>query len=333
MNFPYSLIRFMLKQSKNSIITLFFIFFSASVVAEETYDALSLLNKMTKAVQTRDYQIHFVFQDKDQYATTLEYNHLGAEKKENINAQLLYLEGPAKEIILHNNTTSYFQPDSPSFSISSSRITEAFPDIIYNDFDSLADIYDFILLGKARTANRGAQLVKVIAKDNDRYNYVIWIDDENFLPLRIDLLDEDNDIVNQLKVVDIDKDFDAKKFKNYIDNRTYPILLSIDKQNNLLDAWRLAWLPKGFKEIAAYNVNFYSSDIATKLFSDGVFSFTVNVSLEQASQLNQIIQQGGRTIFSTNMGNKNIIIIGNLPQVTIEKIAQNIVEKSPENSR
>jgi Negative regulator of sigma E activity len=323
----------MLKQSKNSIITLFFIFFSASVVAEETYDALSLLNKMTKAVQTRDYQIHFVFQDKDQYATTLEYNHLGAEKKENINAQLLYLEGPAKEIILHNNTTSYFQPDSPSFSISSSRITEAFPDIIYNDFDSLADIYDFILLGKARTANRGAQLVKVIAKDNDRYNYVIWIDDENFLPLRIDLLDEDNDIVNQLKVVDIDKDFDAKKFKNYIDNRTYPILLSIDKQNNLLDAWRLAWLPKGFKEIAAYNVNFYSSDIATKLFSDGVFSFTVNVSLEQASQLNQIIQQGGRTIFSTNMGNKNIIIIGNLPQVTIEKIAQNIVEKSPENSR
>ena len=333
MNFPYSLIRFMLKQSKNSIITLFFIFFSASVVAEETYDALSLLNKMTKAVQTRDYQIHFVFQDKDQYATTLEYNHLGAEKKENINAQLLYLEGPAKEIILHNNTTSYFQPDSPSFSISSSRITEAFPDIIYNDFDSLADIYDFILLGKARTANRGAQLVKVIAKDNDRYNYVIWIDDENFLPLRIDLLDEDNDIVNQLKVVDIDKDFDAKKFKNYIDNRTYPILLSIEKQNNLLDAWRLAWLPKGFKEIAAYNVNFYSSDIATKLFSDGVFSFTVNISLEQASQLNQIIQQGGRTIFSTNMGNKNIIIIGNLPQVTIEKIAQNIVEKSPENSR
>ena len=333
MNFLYSLIRRNLKQSNNFIITLFFIFFSVSVMADETHDALSLLNKMTKAVQIRDYQIHFVSQDKDQYATTFEYNHLGADKKENINAQLLYLEGPAKEIILHNNTTSYFQPDSPSFSISSSRITEAFPDVIYNDFNSLANIYDFILLGKARTANRGAQLVKVIAKDKDRYSYVIWIDDENFLPLRIDLLDEDNDIVNQLKVVDLDRDFDAKKFKNYIDNRTYPILLSIEKQNNLLDAWHLAWLPKGFKEIAAYNVNFYSSDIATKLFSDGVFSFTVNVSLEQASQLNQIIQQGGRTIFSTNMGNKNIIIIGNLPQVTIEKIAQNIVEKSPENSR
>jgi negative regulator of sigma E activity len=333
MNFLFSLINIKLKQSKNLIITLFFIFFSTSAMADKTNEALSLLNAMGKAVQTRDYQVHFVSQDRGQFAKTFEYNHLGAVKKENINAQLLYLEGSAKEIILHNNTTSYFQPDSPAFSIASSRITEAFPDVLYNDFNSLVGIYDFVLLGKTRTANRGAQLVKIIAKDKDRYSYIIWIDDETFLPLRVDLIDDDNDIVNQLKIVDIDENFDAKKFKNYIDNRTYPILLSIEKQDNLLDAWRLAWLPKGFKEIAAYNVNFYNSDIATKLFSDGVFSFTVNVSLEQASQSNQIIQQGGRTIFSTNLGNKNIIIIGNLPEATIEKIAQNIVEKSPETFR
>ena len=333
MNFLFSLIKIKLKQSNNFIITLFFILSSTSAMAEGTSEALNLLNKMGKAVQTSDYQIHFVSQDKEQFASTFEYNHLGAAKKENISAQLLYLEGPAKEIILHNNTTSYFQPDNPSFSIASSRITEAFPDVIYNDFNSLVSIYDFILLGKTRTANRGAQLVKIIAKDKDRYSYVIWIDDETYLPLRIDLINDDNDIVNQFKVVDIDTNFDAQKFKNYIGNQSYPILLSIEKENNLLDAWRLAWLPKGFKEIAAYNVNFYGSDIATKLFSDGVFSFTVNVSLEQASQPNQLIQQGGRTIFSINFDNKNIIIIGNLPEATIERIAQNIVEKSSETSR
>ena len=333
MNFLFSLIKIKLKQSNNFIITLFFILSSTSAMAEGTSEALNLLNKMGKAVQTSDYQIHFVSQDKEQFASTFEYNHLGAAKKENISAQLLYLEGPAKEIILHNNTTSYFQPDNPSFSIASSRITEAFPDVIYNDFNSLVSIYDFILLGKTRTANRGAQLVKIIAKDKDRYSYVIWIDDETYLPLRIDLINDDNDIVNQFKVVDIDTNFDAQKFKNYIGNQSYPILLSIEKENNLLDAWRLSWLPKGFKEIAAYNVNFYGSDIATKLFSDGVFSFTVNVSLEQASQPNQLIQQGGRTIFSTNFDNKNIIIIGNLPEATIERIAQNIVEKSSETSR
>ncbi|KDN11052.1 Sigma factor RpoE negative regulatory protein RseB precursor [Gilliamella apicola] len=252
---------------------------------------------------------------------------MGAPVKEDINAYLRYLEGSDKEIILHKGITSYFQPNSSSFSITSSRIIEAFPDVVYNNFNDLKDVYDFIFLGKARTANRSAKLVKIIAKEQDRYSYVIWIDDETFLPIRIDLLDQNSDIINQIKVIQLDKNFDKKEQLDYINSRNYPILLSIEKQNNAFDQWRLAWLPKGFKEVAAYNLNFYSSDIATKLFSDGVFSFTVNISSEQAKQSNQIIQQGGRTIFSTNLGHKNIIIIGNLPRTTVERIAQNIVQK------
>ncbi|OTQ06595.1 hypothetical protein B5S43_02550 [Gilliamella apicola] len=316
-----------LKQSIKFIVTLFLMLFTLSAYSENNDKALLLMNSMHKAVKTSTYQIHLLSQDKDQYVTTYEYSHLGSEKQNDIKAQLLYLEGPAKEIILNNGVTSYFQPDSASFSITSPRITEAFPDVIYNDFNQLVDVYDFILLGKTRTANRSAQLVKMIAKDKDRYSYIIWIDDENFLPLRIDLLDQNGEIISQQKVVNLDEKFDPKEIKEYIDSRNYPILLSIEKQNDILEVWRLAWLPRGFKEIAAYNVNFYNSDIATKLFSDGVFSFTVNVSSEQSSQLNQLITQGDRTIFSTNINNKNIIIIGNLPKVTIERIAQNIVEK------
>lgn len=327
MNCSYYLNKLKIKQSIKFIITLFLLLFTFTAYAENTDKALELLNSMHKAVKTSNYQIHLLSQDKDQYATTYEYSHLGSEKQDDIKAQLLYLEGPAKEIILNNGITSYFQPDSASFSITSPRITEAFPDVIYNDFSQLVDIYDFILLGKTRTANRSSQLVKIIAKDKDRYSYIIWIDDENYLPLRIDLLDQNGEIIGQQKVVDLDEKFDSKEIKEYIDSRNYPILLSIEKQNDILDVWHLAWLPKGFKEIAAYNVNFYNSDIATKLFSDGVFSFTVNVSSEQSNQLNQLIMQGDRTIFSTNINNKNIIIIGNLPKVTIERIAQNIVEK------
>ncbi|NUF26534.1 sigma E regulatory protein, MucB/RseB [Gilliamella bombicola] len=323
----YNFLLHCVKQSENIIFALFFAFFSASIYADDTNDALALLNKMNHAAQTQDYRIHFLSQDKDQYATTFEYSHLGATSKEAVNACLRYLEGPDKEIILHKGITSYFQPDSPSFSITSSRIIEVFPDVIYNNFNDLKDIYDFIILGKARTANRSAQLVKIVAKEKDRYSYVIWIDDETYLPIRVDLLDQNNDIISQLKVIQLDDKFDKKQIISYINGRTYPILLSIEKQNNLLDQWRLAWLPQGFKEIAAYNLNFYSSDIATKLYSDGVFSFTVNISSEQAKQSNQIIQQGGQTIYSTNLGHKNIIVIGNLPRTTVERIAQNIIQK------
>lgn len=327
MKLLYYFVPHFIKQSRNFIFTLFFVFFSASIYANDTDDALTLLNKMHHAAQTQNYHIHFLFEDKDQYATTFEYSHLGAANKNDINACLRYLEGPNKEIILHNGVTSYFQPDSPSFSITSPRIIEAFPDVIYNNFNDLSEFYDFILLGKARTANRSAQQVKIIAKEKDRYSYLIWIDDQTYLPIRVDLLDQNNNIINQIKVIQLDENFDKKKQLDYINNRTYPVLLSIEKQDSAFDQWRLAWLPKGFKEIAAYNLNFYNSDIATKLFSDGVFSFTVNISSEQAKQSHQIIQQGGRTIYSTNLGHKNIIIIGNLPHTTLERIAQNIIQK------
>ncbi|WP_085247417.1 MucB/RseB C-terminal domain-containing protein [Gilliamella mensalis] len=327
MKLPNYFVQHFIKQSRNIIFTLFFAFFSVSIYANDTEDALALLNKMNHAVQTQDYRIYFLSQDKNQYVTTFEYNHLGAVKKEDINACLRYLEGPDKEIILHKGVTSYFQPDSPSFSITSSRIIEAFPDVIYSNLNELKDVYDFIALGKARTANRSVQLIKIVAKEQDRYSYVIWIDDETYLPIRIDLLDQNSDIINQIKVLQLDKNFDKKALANYINSRSYPILLSIEKQNNAFEQWQLAWLPKGFKEIAAYNLNFYSSDIATKLFSDGVFSFTINISSDQVKQSNQIIQQGGRTIYSTNVGHKNIIVIGNLPRTTVERIAQNIIQK------
>ncbi len=323
------------KKRKVSISTLFFILFTllASVVfspaALAADAAIELLSKMNQAVQTQNYRMYFLTQEKDQYVTTYEYSHLGSQQNDRY-AHLLYLEGPAKEIILHNGVTSYFQPDSTSFSISSSRITEAFPDVIYNNFNELSDSYDFVLIGKTRTANRTAQLVRIVAKDKDRYSYVIWIDDETHLPIRIDLTDLNNELVQQIKVIELDSNFDKKKMKDYINTRNYPILLAIEKQDDELDNWHLLWLPKGFKEIAAYNVSFYSDDIATKLYSDGVFSFTVNISDENIKQSDEVIQQGARTIFSTHVANKNVVIIGNLPLTTIEQIARNIAEKPPQ---
>ncbi|MDF7671268.1 MucB/RseB C-terminal domain-containing protein [Orbaceae bacterium ESL0721] len=336
-----------IKQRKKLLLplfSLFFILFSLPLYATDTEQAITLLNKMSNAVKTQNYQLYFVTQERDQYVTTYQYSHLGNIHLGNINgdsksndfsqsanmAHLLHLEGSAKEIILHNNITSYFQPESASFSISSPRIVEAFPDVVYNDFNRLTDVYDFILLGKTRTANRSVQLVKIIAKERDRYSYIIWIDDETYLPLRIDLNDLNNELLQQMKVIELNRNFNTKKMLDYISNRTYPILLAIEKKSSESDEWRLSWLPKGFKEMAAYNVNFYNSDIATKLYSDGIFSFTVNVSDEKSNQSNQVIKQGGKTIFSTNLNRQNIIIIGDLPLTTIERIAQSIdnVQKS-----
>lgn len=286
---------------------------------------MTILNNMQDAVLHTDYKISIVLEESSDFSNTLQYRYLGAN---NLNyGNLIFLEGAPKEIILHDNIVSYFQSDSIAFSLSANRIIEAFPDVVYNDFSKLTDSYDFILLGKARTANRSSQLVRIVPKDKDRYNYVIWIDDKTHLPLRIDLLDLNSKIIKQIKVVTLDLDFNKTAFQSYIEDRDYPILFPIDKETSERNSWQVGWLPKGFKENAAYNINFNQSGIDTKLFSDGIFSFTVNVSELSNNDATHVVTQGARTVYSTNLNNMNIVIIGDLPFETIERIAQSIKTK------
>lgn len=285
--------------------------------------ALFILENMQAALLHSDYQIYFVVEESTDDSMTLRYRYLN--DIDGNYAQLLYLESSMKEIILHDNIVSYFQPDSVSFSFPAKRIIEAFPDFIYMDFNELNEYYDFILLGKARTANRSSKLIRIIPKDKDRYNYVVWIDEQSSLPLRIDLLDLESNIIHQMKVLSLDEHFDKKEFKADLDSRNYPILLPINKEPAEFDSWQLDWIPKGFQEKAAYNVNFEQSNIDTRLFSDGIFSFSVNISNALPSEKStHVVNQGIKTIYSTSNNNMNIVIIGNLPLETIERIAQSI---------
>ncbi|WP_392560258.1 MucB/RseB C-terminal domain-containing protein [Orbus mooreae] len=328
-----------LKQLKISLVAFLFMFsFSVSAssaiqnnssdspVTSANDSPISILYNMQDAVLHSDYQIYYVVEESAEDSRTLRYRHLNIN--DNSYAQLLYLEGSAKEIILYADTVSYFQPESASFSFPTKRIIEAFPDVIYSNFNELSKYYDFVLLGKARTANRNSKLIRIVPKDKDRYNYVVWIDDESHLPLRIDLLDLETNIIRQQKVLSVDMNFDKQKFKNNLESRNYPILFPANSKNKDFNSWQVNWLPNGFTESAAYNVNYEQLTIDTRLFSDGIFSFTVNVSeASSPEKTTHIVTQGIKTIYSTNLNNMNVVIIGNIPLDTIEKIAKNISNK------
>lgn len=286
---------------------------------------IAMLNNMQQAVLNTDYQISFVTQEPSQFSNILKYTHIGSDNSND--GSLLYLEGPLKEIILHNNIVSYFQSDSESFSLPTNRIIEVFPDFIYHDFNQLTKYYDFVLLGKSRTANRSSQLIRILPKDKDRYNYILWLDEKTNLPLRIDLLDQNSKIIKQMKVLTLDTDFNKVKFKQYIEQLKYPILFPVDKGTAELGAQQVTWLPKGFTSKINHNINLHQTDIDSQLFSDGIFSFTIYLSKVANEKFSYSLEQGDTTIYTTNLDDVNIVIIGDLPLETIERIAKSIKNK------
>ena len=57
-------------------------------------------------------------------------------------------------------------------------------------FQELSGYYNFIDAGRTHIGDIQAELFVCYQKNNDRYDYVLFIDEERYLPLRVDLLDK-----------------------------------------------------------------------------------------------------------------------------------------------
>lgn len=285
------------------------------------------LNKMRDAIINKNYRVVFINSVSDRLNIAFEYTHALINNQPY--AKLLYLEGPPKQIILNDNVISYYQQDYDPFSIKSHRIIEAFPNILFNDFEKLNALYDYVSMGKGRVANRPAQLIRILPKDKDRNNYILWLDEKSFMPLRIDLYDINHRLLEQFKVVSITPLTSLRPFLDEIKKvKNYPILAASYKDSPLSNHWKVNWVPNGFMEKAHSQINAIDTEIDTRLYSDGVFSFTVTISDNPLTIKSYSLQSGNQIIYVTHFVNKEVTIIGDLPLETIKKIAEHIEIKA-----
>ena len=309
-----------------------FLFWSFSCLAllvmpsyAEEGNLLPLLNKMSKAMRDLNYEVAFV-QTSPTNMDSFRYRHIKQDNK--TYAQLVTLDGTQQEIIQRDNLVSYFQPNSKAFTINSSHIIDGLPPVIRSDFDKLSKHYDFIKLGKNRVAGRFFDTIRILPKDDFRYQYLIFVDEENGLLLRSDMLDREGNLLDQYRVVTLYIDDRLRGLINYLNKVSMPPLLQEGNQtlptNEL--KWKAGWIPQGFELVKQAQEQLSEEIVESKLFSDGLFTFTINVTnigTTQDAQENTW-KQGPYTIYSEVSGNKEITFIGQLPIATAKRIVQDI---------
>ena len=309
-----------------------FLFWSFSCLAllvmpsyAEEGNLLPLLNKMSKAMRDLSYEVAFV-QTSPTNMDSFRYRHIKQDNK--TYAQLVTLDGTQQEIIQRDNLVSYFQPNSKAFTINSSHIIDGLPPVIRSDFDKLSKHYDFIKLGKNRVAGRFVDTIRILPKDDFRYQYLIFVDEENGLLLRSDMLDREGNLLDQYRVVTLYIDDRLRGLINYLNKVSMPPLLQEGNQtlptNEL--KWKAGWIPQGFELVKQAQEQLSGEIVESKLFSDGLFTFTINVTnigTTQDAQENTW-KQGPYTIYSEVSGNKEITFIGQLPIATAKRIVQDI---------
>lgn len=287
-------------------------------------DAEVLFKEMGNAAQNLSYEMSFMsFSPRS--IVPVRYRHAVINNVPV--SQMIQMDSSRREIVQKGSLISYFEPGFDAFSLNGKNIVDNLPSILFADYEKIKPYYNFIDAGRTHIGDKPALVIRIISKDNSRFSYVLLIDEGNKLPLRVDLVDSANQTLEQFRVISIV--FDSKTVKDSLENLSkinLPPLLISPQNNNPSFKWQVGFLPPGFEEISRSERKLSENDLVeSALFSDGLFTFSVNVTkAEQGALLDQPIQNGRRTIYTMTQKQNVITIIGELPLATAQQVAASI---------
>lgn len=241
-------------------------------------------------------------------------------------AQMLQMDGPRREVLLRGNEVSYFEPGLEPFTLNGDHIVDSLPAVVFADVNKIRPYYNFIAVGEARVADRPTDVIRVVSRDGLRYSYVVWVDNASHLPLRVDLLDRDGETLEQFRVISFALGEDIGASMSALQQASLPPLLTLPQTEKVTFTWQINWLPQGFKEVSRSRRTLptLSVPVESRLFSDGLFNFSVNVSPANTAANDQYLRQGRKTIHTETRNNTDITIVGELPPSTAKRIAESI---------
>ncbi|WP_299020568.1 sigma-E factor regulatory protein RseB [uncultured Photobacterium sp.] len=291
---------------------------------EPVSSAEALLHQMDKASRELSYELSYILIKKNSIEP-LRYRH--AVQNGEVYAHLIYLSGPPREVIQRGNEVSYFEPGLDPFTIDSNKMVAPLPPIMKSDIDALAGYYDFIPMGRAREAGVACDVVRVAPKDGARYSYLLWIDTRSKLVMRADLLDRDGEPLEQYRAVSYVVNPKVGEVLQSLKTVELPAVVQLPPQPQANLGWQVNWLPQGFESVSRnrHRLMLTERPVESKMFSDGLFSFSIYVSAADSFTVReQLVRQGRRTLHSHLMKDKEVTVVGDIPPATARRVAESV---------
>ena len=250
------------------LLTLLFLVFPLLSFAME--DPWLIIEKSAKASQQLNYEGVFHSQSSSESNST-HVIHANIDNKEY--CLLKMLDGAPNEVFCSGDMVYVTSQDG--LLIKKRKNQFLFPSVLPSDIKHLKKNYQLSFGEKKRVADRMAQHIELKAKDNLRFNYHIWIDDKNLLPLKLIVTNNKNQPIEQ-------STFTTIAFSEVIDKDIFEKNINLSKvyvsKNKFIENyvsnkfWNLKKLPSGFKEVdlISRRVNGLNLLDYQIIFSDGL---------------------------------------------------------------
>ena len=303
---------------------------SFSLNAFAAQDAWLILQKAAFAARELNYQGVFIYQNGDQ-ARSVQITHMndgGREFTRNMVIDNKLQVGQPREVFSQGNDIVIFHPKNDKVIIEKRRGQNLFPAMLPANLQSLKLSYAARVGMLDYVAGRQAQIIELIPKDAYRYSYKIWTDTEYGLLVKMTLLNDKTETLEQIAFQELSmlNSHDLNWFQPKIDASKNYVMEEATLPNRVHTNWIIAELPPGYVKVdhIELTVSGKTSPINQLIFSDGIAS--VSLFIEPISK-GMRPKMGHKLVGSTNicanvLDGYQVIVVGEVPLATVQQIAK-----------
>ena len=239
------------------------------------------------------------------------------------------LNGEARKIVRHNNEIISIYPERKLVTVSKMGDKPGLHPILPENLDKLGNYYTVNQMGEERIAGRDTSVLNVMPKDDYRYGYRYWLDNETRVLLKCDLLDENGSIVEQMMYTAFHNHasvpptaFTVPELKGYT---RQTLDKSSGKQADL--GWRVTNMPQGFMLTQSTVREADKNRSLHLMYSDGLASVSVFIEAAGSSKhrLAGSSNMGALNVYGKQKDGVQITVMGEVPEATVVAIAESMV--------
>lgn len=292
-------------------------------------DAVTWLSRAATAARETNYIGTIVYQ-MGQHVESSRIAHLNDAGQQF--EKLTNLDGPARELIRTRGEVRCYYPDAKLVRVEPRTFRNAFPSLSGEQRTTLAEYYDFSVIGTDRVSGRPAEVVAFRPRDGLRYGHRFWSDAATGLLLKARLENDDGQGVEQFAFTDIKLGVPVDRS---LVEPTWPVTpadwrVIEGAAGDLAVAhtgWVVTHVPPGFSKIMEgyRRLHGHRDRVVHLVYTDGLVA--VSVFIEPAASAHSpagFVHQGGLNVYRVRRNGHLVTVMGETPGATVRQIADSV---------
>ena len=299
-------------------------------------EARAWLERMSRALSSQSYDGRF-FHLRQSRSESMRIIHR-VDSKGRITERLVSLDGSGREIVRNDDEVVCYLPDKKVVLVEkrteNNSLVSALP--VYND--ALESLYKIERSGGVvKALGRKTQIIEVRPRDQYRYGYRLWLDQETAMPLKSQLCDNNGKVIEQILFAELNlRDrIPAAELKASISGEGYRWLRQDETPTapvaNAVMGWSVSRLPAGFR-LTTWRMQVIAGSpnpVRHLVYSDGLASVSVFIEPRgaQALPMHGLSKVGAAFAYSRDLDGHQVTAVGEVPAATVEAIAAGVMRQ------